>query len=355
MSGGAKGPLEANQQRISRRLMKGSFILRARWKGLWLWRRVRTKYPLLYAFRRRMKSATAKSTQFLAARYRGPEAGVNPANITWMFSVGRSGSTWLSDMMGELSGHKVWMEPGIGKLFGEFYAKAPERKRRSAHFIMGTPTRKAWISSMRNFVLVGARHAFPLLRPEHHLIIKDLGGGVGAPLLMEALPESRMILLVRDPRDIVASWRAAASKGGWKRRKRRAASKRRTPTEKRPDGVQKLARNYRNILKLTKQAYDAHRGPKTLVLYEDLRVDTLEVMRRLYSDLGIAVDETKLARAVEKHAWENIPEDMKGEGKFFRKATPGGWREDLTPEQAKMVERIASPVVAEFYARRLAR
>jgi hypothetical protein len=53
---------------------------------------------------------------------------------------------------------------------------------------------------------------------------------------------------------------------------------------------------------------------------------------------------------VEKNAWENIPEDLKGGGKFFRKASPGGWREDLTPEQAEMVEKITAPVLAEFYA-----
>jgi hypothetical protein len=298
-----------------------------------------------------MKSVIVRSTQSLAARREISAASVNPANFTWIFCVGRSGSTWLSDMMGELSGHKIWMEPGIGQLFGEFYAKTPKRKQDSASFIMGSPTRKAWISSIRNFVLVGSRHTFPLLRPEHHLIIKDLGGGIGAPLLMEALPESRMILLVRDPRDIVASWRAAASKGGWKKRSQRAGSKRGASKKKWLDDVRKLARKYRNNFKRAKQAYDAHRGPKTLILYEDLRGDTLGVMKRLYSDLGIEVDETQLARAVEKHAWENIPEDMKGKGKFYRKASPGRWREDLTPRQAEVVERIASPILTEFYAR----
>src|SRR5215213_9977414 len=330
--------------------MNDSLISRARRKALWFRRRARTKYPRLYAFRRGMKSVTVRSTQSLAARRAGYEAGVNPANITWIFCVGRSGSTWLSDMMGELSGHKIWTEPGIGQLFGEFYAKTPKRKRESANFIMGTPTRKAWISSIRNFVLIGARHAFPLLRPEHHLIIKDLGGGVGAPLLMEALPESRMILLVRDPRDIVASWRAAASDGSWKRQNQRAGSKRGALAEKRPDAaVRKLARKCLNNLQMAKQAYDDHQGPKTLVLYERLRGDTLGTMKGMYSDLGIEIDEAQLARAVEKHAWENIPKELKGGGKFFRKASPGGWREDLTPKQAEMVERITVPILDEFY------
>ena len=87
-----------------------------------------------------------------------------------------------------------------------------------------------------------------------------------------------------------------------------------------------------------------------LVRYEDLRSDTLGTMRRIYSSLGIPVDERELSRAVKKHSWENVPEEEKGEGKFYRKATPGGWREDLTPEQIEIVERITAPLLKEFYS-----
>ncbi len=66
-------------------------------------------------------------------------------------------------------------------------------------------------------------------------------------------------------------------------------------------------------------------------------------MKRIYSTLGMTADEGELAKAVEKHSWENIPEEEKGEGKFYRKATPGFWREDLTPEQAEKVEKITAP------------
>ncbi len=47
-------------------------------------------------------------------------------------------------------------------------------------------------------------------------------------------------------------------------------------------------------------------------------------MKRIYSTLEIPVDEEALTRAVEKHSWENLPEKEKGEGKFYRKASPGG-------------------------------
>ncbi|MDQ3567029.1 MAG: sulfotransferase domain-containing protein, partial [Actinomycetota bacterium] len=65
--------------------------------------------------------------------------------------------------------------------------------------------------------------------------------------------------------------------------------------------------------------------------------------------LGIPAEEKELARVVEKHSWENIPEEDKGEGKFYRKATPGGWREDLTAKQARIIEEITAPLLKEFY------
>jgi hypothetical protein len=116
--------------------------------------------------------------------------------------------------------------------------------------------------------------------------------------------------------------------------------------------VERTAKKYLQNVGNSKQAYDDHRGPKVMVRYEDLRVDTLGTMRRIYSSLGIEVDGAELSGAVEKHSWENVPEEEKGEGKFHRKATPGGWREDLTPEQAEIVEHITAPLLKEFYTSR---
>jgi hypothetical protein len=62
------------------------------------------------------------------------------------------------------------------------------------------------------------------------------------------------------------------------------------------------------------------------------------------------VDEGELARAVKKNAFENIPEDKKGPGTVRRRGTYGGWKEDLTPEQVEIVERITAPLLEEFYA-----
>lgn len=98
-----------------------------------------------------------------------------------------------------------------------------------------------------------------------------------------------------------------------------------------------------------------HEGPKALIRYEDLRTDTATVLKRALSDLRIDVPEEALVWAFRKHTWENIPEDKRGAGKFYRKATPGSWKEGLTPQQAKMpqqakiIETVTAPLLEELY------
>jgi hypothetical protein len=85
------------------------------------------------------------------------------------------------------------------------------------------------------------------------------------------------------------------------------------------------------------------------VRYEDLRYDTVEVMKGMYDELGVEVDEAQLGVAVMKHSWSRIPESEKGKSKFFRKAQPEGWREDLSPEQIKLIEDITGPILSKYY------
>jgi hypothetical protein len=280
----------------------------------------------------------------------GSRESIDPGRMVWIFGSGRSGSTWLRSMMGELDDAGVWEEPMVGRLFGEFYARAPTDNLRSADFVMGDPIRTGWVRSIRNFVLDGARYSNPRLGSEDFLIVKEPNGSVGAPLLMEALPESRMILLVRDPRDVVASVLDAATEGGWLYESREGKTNANRKTERRPNAfVRERANVYRRGVESAWQAYEAHKGPKILVRYEDLRADTLNEMRRVYAVLGIAVQDDDLLRAVEKHSWENVPDREKGRGKFYRRGTSGGWKEDLTPRQVEVVEKATASLLERFY------
>jgi len=265
-------------------------------------------------------------------------------NLVWIFGTARVGSTWLHLMIGELPGWERWNEPHIGKLFGGFYQEtgaAPQNSNRR-EFIFSVP--KVRRRAIRAFVLAALAAKF---RDTPTVVIKEPNGSIGAPLLMEALPESRMILLIRDPRDVVASGLGAASEGGWwyEVRKRGGAES----PQSREEIVESRSKRYNHQIGAAKQAYEAHPGPKILIRYEELRANTLGTMKRLCSALDLSVDEQELAQAVEQHAWENIPEGDKGPGKRLRKATPGGWRGDLTPEEARRVERITAPLLKQFY------
>lgn len=279
-----------------------------------------------------------------------PSRGVKPENFVWIFCTARSGSTWLRAMLQDLAGGEVWEEPKVGVLFGQFYESSHMAQRSSKEFIMGDPTRPAWRRALRNFVLETARASHPSLGAADLLVVKEPSGAIGSPLIMEALPESRMILLVRDPRDFVASALDAQKEGAWMRegqdeKKRRDLSNERDALR----FAKGLANQYVRQVTYGKIAYEAHRGHKSLVRYEDLRSEPVATMRVVCSQLGIAASDEEIRRVVERHSWERVPKEEKGSGKFYRKAKPGGWREDLTPEQAKQVEKIAAPLIAEFY------
>jgi hypothetical protein len=296
----------------------------------------------------------------LARREAGEDPGLRPENIIWVFGSGRTGSSWLTFMMGSLPDHSRWNEPLIGNLFGRLYfdeqddARAEIRQERK-HFILGNDYKKFWLSSIRRLLLDGAIARFPERAEKGYLVIKEPHGSIGAPLLMEALPESRMIFLVRDPRDVMASSLDAQRKGSRPSKRRVAKRPESFEKESRADTkpnafIEARARIYLRDIKLTEQAYEAHKGHKVLIRYEDLKADPLGTMKHIYSALEIPMDEGELARVVEKYSWENVPDDEKGAGKIRRKASLGGWREDLTPKQIEIAERETAQILDQFYA-----
>ena len=83
--------------------------------------------------------------------------------------------------------------------------------------------------------------------------------------------------------------------------------------------------------------------------YEDLRHDTLNTLKTMYDALEVEADRAQLEGAVMKHSWARVPDSEKGKDKFFRKARPGGWRDDLSSEQIRLIEGITGRIISKYY------
>ena len=85
-----------------------------------------------------------------------------------------------------------------------------------------------------------------------------------------------------------------------------------------------------------------------LVRYEDLRWHSGDD-ERIYSSLGVLVDERKLSEAVEKHSWENVPKKIRARASSTARPPPGSWKRGSHPKADRDVERITAPLLKEYY------
>ena len=95
----------------------------------------------------------------------------------------------------------------------------------------------------------------------------------------------------------------------------------------------------------------------TVVRYEDLKKDAVTNFKRMVDAIGMRATREEVANAVEKTDFAQIQKREKKQGfkevihdnqTFFRSGKSGGWREELTDEQVKLVIRFHAFQMARF-------
>ena len=138
------------------------------------------------------------------------------------------------------------------------------------------------------------------------IFVKEPGSQI-APFLMSLFPESRLVFLVRDGRDVVDSWVDAYGPGSW------ALDE--GAYEVAPEGreplVRWLARVWCYRMQAVAEAYDAQDpSRRVMVRYEDLLDDPVSELTAICAMAGVndCANPIELARIADGHRFDELPE-----------------------------------------------
>ena len=176
-------------------------------------------------------------------------------------------------------------------------------------------------------------------------MIKETNGSHAADLVMRVIPASRLLLLIRDGRDVVDSLLHAYQPGGFMANKQGRSFA--TP-EQRAEGLGWAARLWACNTDMTLKAMESHPAELTRVVrYEDLLADTVGQVKGLYDWLGL--ERGRLARAARRGALVLAPpEGADGPDDAQPLRPPGPLAREPERRGAAQVNEICGPLLERF-------
>lgn len=261
------------------------------------------------------------------------------ANIVFIVGCPRSGTTYLQKMF-EYN-PKVRSTPEthlFDKYVGQDIRSWKNEKRESASNPWSTGlSRYLGEDSFRSIL---KEYVFNLIRPhvfdlkaDELFIEKTPQHAEYIPEIVELFPKCKIVHIIRDPRDVVASILAAST--SWGAYFPKTASK-----------AARMWVRFIHEVQLSSNLLD--RDQFYQLKYEELLSSTKEVMKSLSSFLGIKWEDDSLDETIRKNdAMTLIKERGEDSTKFIRKARPGSWKKDLSLKQKFDVWRVAFKTMNE--------
>jgi LPS sulfotransferase NodH len=299
-------------------------------------------------------------------------AGRNPAHapnrygsvtadgrILFVFGSPRSGTTWLQLLLDQHPGVVTAPETQIFAFYLSGFRRQWEEEVRGAeHNAQGGGGLSQLLTAEDFRALCRTNAEYVLTRiaerdPEATVVVeKSPLHAMHASFIHEIFPDAWFLHVIRDPRDTVASLVNAGR--GWGRHWA-------------PGHAVEAARLWRRSVEKGREL--AGTGARYReIRYEELRQDTSGALRPILEWLGLDAAPQEVDAYVEACRLQRL--QTRGSGSdgsspvpgrkvpkgFFRKGTVGGWKADLSRTEAKMVERIAGPLMEDLgYAPAFAR
>jgi hypothetical protein len=288
-----------------------------------------------------------------------------PGRLGWIFGSSRSGSTWLLRMLAGLERVIPIDDPHLGHHLGVWRpiplawatAKDPPKlgtladfKRRKRDYLFSDRYREHWMPQLRD--LISARFEAQAAEDiaeaggiEDPIVVVKEPGSHAADTIMELFPDSYLIFLLRDGRDVVDSWLDAYRDGSW------ATEEGAYPIDDagRPALIRWQSSVWLHRTEVVQQTY-ARTDPerRVLVRYEELRADPVTELARICETIGIEPAEGQLERIAAANEFSRVPDARKGAGREIRRAKPGGWAAHMSREEIIAMHEILAEKLDEL-------
>ncbi len=288
-----------------------------------------------------------------------------PGRLAWIFGSSRSGSTWLLRMLSELERVIPIDDPHLGHHLGVWRpiplawatAKEPPKlgtladyKRQKRDYLFSDHYRDTWVPQLRELVSARfeAQAAEDLERAgsvdEPVVVVKEPGSHA-ADTIMELFPESSMIFLLRDGRDVVDSWLDAYRDGSWATEEGAYG----IDDAGRPALIRWQASVWLHRTEVVQETYDGMDPTRQVLLrYEEVREDPVGGLEGICELLEIEATREQLERIAKANEFSRVPESRKGVGQEIRRAQPGGWASHMSREEIVALHDILGDKLDEL-------
>src|SRR5262245_33256163 len=223
-------------------------------------------------------------------------------------------------------------------------------KRQKRDYLFSDRYRDVWLPQLRD--LISARFEAQAREQiaegggaDEPIVVVKEPGSHAADTIMDVFPDSCLIFLLRDGRDVVDSWLDAYRDGSW------ATDEGAYPVDEtgRTALIRWQATVWLHRTQVVQETY-ARTDParRVLLRYEDVRADPVNGLRRVCEVLRIEVERAELAAIARANEFSRVPESRKGAGQVIRRAEPGGWSRHMSREEILAMHEILAGKLDEL-------
>lgn len=270
-------------------------------------------------------------------------------NLVWIFGSTRSGTTWLGLELLSHNTHSInesYITHHLGfrqEAITDEVIRGFDRRYEEPDYFFSKQFQDTWIFYLRKMIL--NRIYAQVTDLSKKIVLKEPMRIGASDIISKCLPKSRIIILMRDGRDILDSRIDARQEDSW-------AAKTGVSTLESSDRltfIETYGKIWVKLMEILMNTFHNHpKDLRFLVKYEELRKNTVEELKKIYDFLQIDIKKNELEDLVKKYSFENVPSELKGKGKFRRYAVPGKWKENFSKSEISLMDKIMGKTLGEL-------